>query len=359
MDHVGVEIGTNVIRFIELRRTSVGGVITLGRFGEYPLPASLVPNVPLRSNKDLLALLRKLRKDNKVSFVEVSIPEDKAYLFTIEIPQGDVESIQNSIEFHLEENVPISLSDAVYDYRVIRENKKSHTIFIAVSVIPRAVADDYVGLFTDAGMTPLSLLIESQAIARSVVKIGDISSYLIVHLGQTKTVISVVCDGTAQFTSTISIGSDDFTQAIMREFNMSKEEAEKLKQEKGFSRSKDDQALFTSLINTAASLRDEISRIYFYWQSSLEKIKNGEKGKSEMSTEAMSKTPIQKILVTGKDSSILGFRDYLAISLKLKVELGDVWSNVFSFENNIPPIERNESLNYDTVIGLSLPPRDL
>lgn len=360
MDHVGVDVSSTAVRFIELKKTAVGGAITLGKFGQYPLSTPLPAESLVRSNKELMAILRKMRKENRLSFVEVSIPEEKAYLFTMEVPIGDVESIQNNIEFHLEENVPISLSDAVFDYRVIRENKRTQTLFIAVSVITQAVAEDYVGLFMDAGMTPLSLLIESQAIARAVVKMDDRSSYLVAHLGMTKTVISVVCDGTAQFTSTINIGSDDFTQAIMKEFNISKEDAEKMKREKGFSRSKDDQALFASLINTAASLRDEISRIYFYWQSSLDKMKVGEKAKGAgASAESMSKTPIQKIIVTGKDSSIVGFKDYLALSLKLKVDLGDVWTNVLSFEKSIPPIERNESLDYATVIGLSLPSRDI
>jgi hypothetical protein len=39
----------------------------------------------------------------------------------------------------------------------------------------------------------------------------------------------------------------------------------------------------------------------------------------------------------------------------MPVELANVWVNVLSFDNEIPPIEYLDSLNYATVVGLALP----
>ncbi len=95
-------------------------------------------------------------------------------------------------------------------------------------------------------------------------------------------------------------------------------------------------------MNVASALRDEIQRVYTYWLSHIEKT-GGDTG-----------APF-KVLLAGRDSSIIGFREYMAMSLKMPVELVNVWANVFSFDDEIPPIEYLESLDYATVIGLALP----
>jgi len=41
--------------------------------------------------------------------------------------------------------------------------------------------------------------------------------------------------------------------------------------------------------------------------------------------------------------------------LQSKVEVGNVWRNTFSFEEYIPPILFDESLDYAAAVGLALP----
>lgn len=343
MPHAGIDISPTVIRFVELSNTPKGLKI-LG-VGEQLLPVELQPTASLSSNTELISALKKLQKTNQLSFVEVSIPEDKAYVFTTEIPAGDEESIRNHIEFHLEENVPISLNDAVYDYFVIRKNEKTNTFFASVSVVPIKVTEDYIEVFEKCGMTVVSFLIENQALTRAIVPTGDKRTTLLLSLRHRKTVLSVISEEAVQFTSTVAIGSQDFTTAIMKEFNISEDEARKIKREKGFIHSKENEALFMSLINSASALKDEINRIYTYWESYRNKNKDG----------GVVIAPISRIVLSGRDSSLAGFREYIALSVRTDVELANVWTNTISFDNSIPPIEYAESLNYGTAIGLALP----
>jgi Tfp pilus assembly PilM family ATPase len=209
-------------------------------------------------------------------------------------------------------------------------------------VVPRAVIDDYIALFEKCGMTPVSFLIENQAITRSIISLEDMETYLVVNIGKTKTVLSIVNEQAVQFTSTVNIGGDDFATAIAKENSISKEEAERMIREKGFVRTESNNDFFLSLINVASALRDEIQRVYMYWLSHVDK-----NGKDPMG-------PF-KILLTGRDSSIIGFREYMALSLKVPVDLANVWINVLSFDQEIPPIDHLDSLNYAIVIGLALP----
>ncbi len=342
MPHAGVDISPTVIRFVELNQTIHG--LEIGGAGEQVLATELKPGESLSTNNDLIAALKKFQRANELSFVEVAIPEDKAYVFTTEIPVGDEESIRNHIEFHLEENVPILLADAVYDYFVIRKNEKTNTFFASVSVVPLAVTEDYIELFAKCGMTVVSFLVENQALTRSVIAKGDKRTALLVSVRHRKSVLSVISEEAVQFTSTVPIGSQDFTAAVMKEFKLPEAEARKLKREKGFARSKENEAIFMSLVNTVSALKDEINRVYTYWESYREK----NKGEVLIS-------PISRIVLSGRDSSLAGFREYIALSMHTDVELANVWTNVLTFDEGIPPIEYAESLNFGTSIGLAMP----
>ncbi len=340
MPRVGVEITSTSVRYMELVKSGRG--LRLGRYGTQDIPNGTAAGESLLANKDLSAALKKIQRANRFQFVEVAIPEVDSYLFTTEIPLGDDDSIRSHIEFHLEENVPINLADAVFDYYIIHEDEKKKTGFASVSVVQRAVIEQYIDLFESCGMTPISFLIENQALSRAVVSQEDSSMCLVVHIGLTKTVLSAVSEGAVQFTSTINIGGNDLTAAISKEYGITADEAEKMKRDKGYVKNAENNEFFMSLINAVSALRDEIQRVYMYWQSHGEK--SGKDQKKQM-----------KIVLAGRDSSIIGFREYLALSLRVPVELANVWANVFSFEEEIPPIEYLESLDYAVAVGLALP----
>ncbi len=380
MSHVGVDISPVSIRVIELNKKD--GHIKLGKYGAHQLPSVVDRSQPLVQNEGLIATLKEIKKTYDLDFVEVAIPEELAYLFTTLLPYGDEETIRNHIELHLEENVPLALSDAVFDYHMIeaqsaeavdpgvaerpdaddkdasgspkavdvnelRVSSKPRSFLASVSVVSRSIIDSYIEAFELAGMTPVSFLIENQALSKSIVKKGDDAPRLIVHVGEKKSVISVISNGSVQFTSTVPIGSEDFTLAIMKEYNVSREEAIRMKTERGLQEGNG--SIFMSLINTASALKDEIERIVLYWQSFVDKRPNSQNKKS---------SKLASVVLSGRDALINGFKEYLAATVRLPVNIANVWSNVYDIDKKIPEIEYIDSLDYAAAIGLALPKLD-
>ena len=348
LPYIGINITPRAVRFIEIVRAKEG--FRVGQFAEKKL-TSYNPAISLKENKEVAAVLRELREEYDLKFVEAALPEEKAYLFKMQIPDDSQseKDIRDHIEFHLEENVPISLEEAIFDYHVIEKemDKKKKTREATVSVLPKQVVSDYIEIFNKAGLTPVSFLIESQAIAKAVIKKGDKGTYLIVHINDTKTEVAIVSEDAVQFTSTLAVGADDFTAAIVKQFNITSDEAKKLKQEKGFVKDKENKDLFFALISVASALKDEIERVYIYWHTHIEK------GDPQNPQEARGK--IKKILLSGRDAAIVGFREYIGESVRLEAEVANVWANGFSFDDYIPPIAYVDALDYGTVIGLALP----
>lgn len=369
MSHVGVDISPTCIHILEMVKKSAH--LELGRHGVEPLSSPINFNEPLSADEGLVTALKKLQKKYKLDFVEISIPEDHAYIFTMDLPHGTEEEIHNHIELHLEENVPVSLADAVYDYfaieklvegkgvdnvnqaEVVSKNEPAtfeatqgaeagNTFLASISVVQKSLIEQYIELFELAGMKPVSFLIENQALSKSIIKNGVLDTKLIVHVGENKSVLSVVSNGSVHFTSTVNIGSEDFTTAIMKEFNVSREEAVRMKTERGTTEA-NQSSIFMSLINTASALKDEIDKIVLYWQSYIAK-------RGYASTNS-----VNGLILSGRDALINGFKEYLIATVKMPVETANVWSNIYNIEDRIPEIDYIDSLDYAVVVGLALP----
>jgi Tfp pilus assembly PilM family ATPase len=376
MSHVGVDISPTCIHIAEINHK--GSHLELGKYGVYPLKSPINYTEPLISNQELVEGLKELQKKFHLDFVEVSIPEELAYIFTTEVPQGGIETQKNHIELHLEENVPLTLADAVYDFHIIEKlntpiqsaantpiasestlspsttdtiaqvgKQDAHMVSVSVSVVPRNIIDQYIELFETANMTPVSFLVENQALSKSIIKAGsvtarDMATKLIVHVGDRKSVLSVVSKGSVHFTSTVNIGSEDFTSAIMKEFNVSREEAIRMKTEKGTNQDNQN-TIFMSLINTASVLKDEIDHIVLYWQSHISKY------------DQLNERAIGGVILSGQDALINGFKDYIHATVRLPVETANVWSNIYDLNKRIPHIQYIDSLDYAVAIGLALP----
>ncbi len=351
MSHAGFDISSSAVHMAEIIRTARG--LKLKCCTEEKLESPILPNESLLSNKNLIDILKKIQKKYKLKFVEISIPEEKAYLFTIEVVDGTKEEIRNRIEMHLEENVPLSLDDAIFDYHRIKKNESTGMQFLAVSVVPVVVINEYIELFESCGMFPISFLIENQALSRAIIKKGDRENYFIVNISHKSTVLSVVNDEAVQFTSTIAIGSEDFTNAIMKGASLDEDAAVSIKFEKGFSRDIGNEAVSNALMSTANLLVEEIRKVFIYWNS-INNFKSNVDAVSGLPNNGNSSAGVKKILIAGKEAGVVGFRDFLAISLKTPVEVANVWTNILSFENEIPEISMRESLGYGTAFGLAL-----
>lgn len=340
MSSIGVDIREDAIRFVEIKHKK--GRRYLGRFGVQPLPRGAIEGGEIKDKETLRGLLRLLHVKHGFKFVHVSLPEEKGYIFKTEVPAEGQGSIRDFLELRLEENVPLGARELEFDFSVIkRDTFGSEHLDVAVSAMPTSVIGNYLTVLYDAGFSPLTLQPESSAVARSVIRHGDLGTFLLLNMSEVETVVSIASEGVVRFSSVIEVGGDSIVEAIAKHFKTDFLEALKIKKEKGFTRSKENVELIFSLTGTVETVKNEIARIVSYWQTHRDTA--GEPGKK-----------ISHILLCGKNAALVGFDEYLSLSLKMRVEEANVWTNVFSFEDYIPPVHFLDSLDFAAAVGLAL-----
>lgn len=341
MPAVGLDISDQSVKFMRL--TLRGGNIVIDRYGERAVPVGVVESGAVRNVEALAKVLIELKEEYKLTEVVASMPEEEAYIVRLALPARKESELREGVELQLEESIPLSATETVFDYEVIERPLKEHGNYeMVVSALPEKTVTSYTEVFKSAGLRPLAFEVEAQAIARAVIPAGDDQLVMIIDFGKTRTSFFIVSGWSVVFTATAkSIGGEDITTAIQKGLNISHEKAEQLKVERGLLTVAHRREFFFAVIPIISILRDEINKHQSYWETHREN--HGCLGRQ-----------IEKVIICGGQATLPGLIDYLNMNLNIPVTLGNPWENLFSFEKYIPPINLNQALRYTTAIGLSL-----
>jgi len=272
----------------------------IAKYTSLELPNGLIDGGDIKDEKALGDILQKLDKEYKLLYAKVSIPEEKAYLFQTDISTTDRVAIAQNIEFKLEENVPLPASDAVFYFDILPMSVTGGKLRASVSVVPKVYVEKVVSLLRNAGISPMAFEVVPKSIARTIIPETEDSTVMIVHIMHKKTGVYIVSGGVVCFTSTVTWGSQTG--------------------------------------GSIALLTAEMEKIYAYWESHVTKTSR-----------------IVRIVIVGNGAS--KYEGDIGKSIKgtdIVVSVGNVWTNAFSVDSYVPPISKEDSLDYSVSAGLAM-----
>ncbi len=288
---------------------------------------------------DLILKLRSLRNKYKTEFIKATIPESKSYLFEAEIPRVADSDLYEAVAFIIEEKAPVTLSDIIFGFRII-DYSDPNKFTVSVSVVPRDVVNFYIDIFNTVGFIPVTFKVEVQAVVNAVVPIGNKTSVIIVSMKKNKMIISIVYNEGVLFATTVDVGGGIFDDVLVANYpNSTLEEIEKLKFTEDFISNKRDGAVQTGFLAHADRVREQINKYYIYSQT-------------HKAAGAPTESEPAKVIFIGKEACIPGLVDYLRSVLKIPVEQGDVWANLFNISNHMPDLTKPESYDFVETSGL-------
>ncbi len=301
----GLSISDSAVRVVQFSKKR--GKLSIQKHGEKTLSPGVVTSGQINNKDELVKVIQDLKKELNLDYVRVSLPEEKAYLFTAKIPVVGKKEVRSAIESKIEENVPVPPGELTFDYRLFYHKEKEH-LDVVVSNLPISVVQTYVDIIQNSNLSLLSLEIESQAIIRSVVHSNSLGTVLIINFGPEKVGLYVASFGVVRFTSTVQI-KGNFTKDNME--------------------------------NNQGLLLQELKKLNIYWHTLKENI-----DKPDMQ--------ITQIIVCGEnfDESIV---TYLSSHNSTPVVMGNVWVNAFDVNKEVPDISFNDSLRFAGAVGLALP----
>jgi len=341
MRTLGFDISDNSIKIVELIKRN--GLMRLGFYAASDIPPGTIESGQIKNYTGLEKVITELQRRHKFVFVDASLPEQKAYLYTTTIEGDDDVLLRENIEFQLEENIPLTKAEAVFDFEVYKTYTKEKKVYreVTISAISRSVSESYIALLKRSGLRPVSLSIEAEAVANAVVPDGDDGAYLIIDFGKTRTGISVVNEGVTRLTSTSETGGADITKHIAEKLKVPQSEAETLKRQHGLLGVGEAHEVSSIIEGAFSNILREVDGQLRYWHS-----KTDDRG--------FRSKRVDTILICGGGALLKGVEAHLKKSLSVNVELANVWSNVAFPKNYVPEVSFEDSLGYAAAIGLAL-----
>lgn len=332
---VSLDVQSQGISFLTLKKNEKGLLPDI--YGLMPLPAGSVVHGEIIKKDQVVKALTDIKVKTKMSFARFSLPEEKTYLFKTRLPDLEQGEIRDILEFKIEENVPLSAKESVFDYDIVPGSRGANGTELVISVSPLKFIEDWQAVFELAGLSPCLFSPEASNVARAVVKKTNEQVIVVASIKESNIIMSLVVRGVVCQTSSVDFGGATFTQALAKHFGISPEEAQKIKKEKLYSDGVLDQEIFSSLINTVSAIKDEIYKFVSYCNAREDVTGN-----------------VERVILCGQDAMIAGLDRYLSANLDLNVEVANIWANNFDLASYIPEISKLDSLDLAAVNGLSL-----
>jgi len=335
----GLEISDFSIKALRLQKK--GQRFIIASYNRVRLPKGLVVDGEIKKENELATIISQLveqAKPQKITtpYVVSSLPENKTYVSTVSIPDMPKDELGEAIKWEAENHIPLSISDAYLGWQVIA--KEGNKISVMLAAAPKKFIDSYLNVFQLAKLKPQALEPEAVAEGRALIPEDESNiPCLIVDIGATKTTFSVLSNEIIYFSSSISrISGNFFTDTIIKNLNIKKSEAEKIKVACCSPHiSEKERELLDSVHPAFDELAKEITKIQEYFYNNFEAPKT-----------------TMNIILCGGGAGLFGIAPYLSLKLKQKVRLGDPWTNVPLAKHS--PIVLAEALGYTQVIGLAL-----
>lgn len=363
-DAFGLAVDDSSLKIAHLKKK--GRFLSLSSWGSFPLKPGSIQDGEIKNKKELVEVIknslgrvkgRKLGVKNIIA----SLPEQKAFLQVIQMPKMKPEELRGAIRFEAENYIPLPIEDVYLDFEIVvpLRDHLDH-LDVLISALPRETIDSYMECFREAGLLPLALEIESQSIARAMIK-NQVApfSVLLADVGQSSTGFSIFSGYSLRLTSSIPVSLDNFTKATAKTFKVADKEAEKMNQAYGIGGAapkekspknkktgKDEikNAISEAVTPVLTDLKEQIQKYLDYYRTHSSHEHLLERNKY-----------VEKVILSGPGAALKGLSDFLSLELQIPVELGNPWINILEEPlKEVPGLPFEESLSYASVLGLAL-----
>lgn len=243
MISIGVDIGSYSIKIAEVESTSKSYAIRA--LHEFPLSLDLTKDKKIEIIDTLRTMFQQYDPE-RTHFV-FSIPQKSVSLRLLNFPFRERFKIQRATASQLEDDLPFSQEDAVFDTKIVRYSGK--TADVLAMAVPKEKVLDTINLSNDCGVHPYLISAESLALANLFERwaeppleipaiVHEIpaprAAEMILNIGHLTSQLLIYADGMMVGVRNIDWGAKNIADSIAEKYGLNYLQAMRELQLKGF-----------------------------------------------------------------------------------------------------------------------------
>lgn len=336
--YLGLHVNAHAIKAMQFdvkhNRTSMRAYVNA------PLPTGLMLNDAFTNAKKLSEFIKlNIAAPQHGSFntnrVVICIPESKSFIRVMEMPIIEEAKAENAIMFEAEAYIPVPMDQVYFDWQIISKTEKTMSVLLIAA--PKEFVDTFMHIVEDAGLKLCGVEVEAQSVARALVPLQVDEPILLVDMDAFKTAMIIVENGVLQFTSSVPVAGNVFTDKLAKTLAITPAVAEKLKREVGLENTVKYPNLKTAMMPGVEDMAAEIKNVLkFHYDHS--------------------DTHINQVLLTGGGAKLRHIGEVLPSLLEQYAPINVTVANPLEHLPNLEhaALSPYEALSYTTAIGLAM-----
>lgn len=303
-----LDIGTSAIRLCELAPTKTGYQLVKYYQRELNIdPAMEEEDKTERRETVLQELLKEAKVRSRKTIL--AVPGQSVFTRNRPLPPVPEYKVTQIVKYEIQQQIPFSLDQIALDYQVLdRTEAGGYDVMMAAIKVDVVEKQLEILRKVKRGIDVVDVApIAAYNWLRHTGEFGDDGKCVaLVDMGATTTDIVIQKDNQFKFTRSLHVGGNDVTTAIASNFNMTFEEAERLKREKGFAPTGDPKRdgrggeVIGRVLNRLVA---EINRSFAYFRS--------QPGGG----------PVQRVIITGGGACLRNIIPFLQRNLGIEVRI--------------------------------------
>lgn len=317
---VGVDIGSHAVKVCQLKRAdNAYSIVTLG---SVTLPEGAVDDGTLNDAeavaKAISGLFANLKiKNKKVGF---SISGYSVIVKKVNLAVMEEKKLEEHIMSEAEQYIPFDIEDVYLDYQDLKTNtdtiERTDVMLVAAK---KEIVDDYLEMLKSINLIPVIVDVDGFALENTYeYSYPKVDNVALVDIGASKMNINILSGGISVVARDIVVGSRQLTEQLQSSFDLEFEEAEALKL--GIIPAEDKQQQIEKIFSTTCT----------QWVLEIKKA-------IDLYHSNHPDAPLQKLVLSGGGSKVVGFADFLAKETSLEVEIFNPFAKMLSNDKKIDP----------------------
>jgi type IV pilus assembly protein PilM len=317
---VGCDVGSSTIKIVELKPLKNDEFqLVHAAVGELS-PEAIVDGAIMDSSLVVEALTRLISENGiKNPKFGGSLSGHSVIIKKIQLPSMTEAELAESIQWEAEQYIPFDINDVNLDY-VVLETGSSDTMDVLLVAVKRDRINDFTSVIVQAGKDPVLVDVDvfavQNAFETNYSSRGE--TVALVNVGASVMNINVLHNGNSVFWRDVAFGGNLYTEAIQREFNLPREDAERIKlggDVGQISRQQVDSVLSAASEDLAAELQKTID--FFVATSSVDRL--------------------DRVMLSGGGALVANLDSVLQERFQVPVELLNPFRNIRYNESDFDP----------------------
>ncbi len=310
----GLDVGSSSVKVVELDgKTSNLNLVNLGFEN---LPDDSVVDGQIMELNSVSEVIQNVCTDHKIKANQVvtGVSGHSVIIKNIVLPPMSRDELEESIDWHAEEHIPYDLSDVSLDYHITHEDDEATSVMIAACKKERL--DNIKQAIQLSGKQPVVIDVDTFALQNCYevnYQPDPAQVVTLLNIGASTMNVNIVQGSQSLFTRDITVGGSQFTDILQKSLGYSFEQAEAVK--RGVAEAMEDveeKAIEPLMNNVTEMVAMEIQKTFDFYRATSED--------DELN--------VDKILISGGGSKLIGLSEDLASRLEVPVEVLDPFRQI-------------------------------